>query len=111
MYIFENDNYFLLETPEVRTQTCPTCGNFTVNPLVVRGIVPERLAQVLLPPPTKPLDDKKKSSRKRIEKGRVLSTQDMLEELKVQISLKRSIWGPIKALGVQCTTKSYLFLY
>ncbi|XP_053400930.1 uncharacterized protein LOC128557557 [Mercenaria mercenaria] len=60
--------------------TCPTCGHFVTNPLVTMGIVTEPLARVLLPPPTAPLTEKKQSS-KRVEKGRVLSTQEILSSL------------------------------
>ncbi|XP_053386519.1 uncharacterized protein LOC123548956 [Mercenaria mercenaria] len=60
--------------------TCPTCGHFVTNPLVTMGIVTEPLARVLLKPPSAPLTEKKPSSKK-VEKGRVLSTQEILSSL------------------------------
>ncbi|WAR16827.1 hypothetical protein MAR_031421 [Mya arenaria] len=66
---------------QFEAETCLTCGYFIKNPLVTRGIVPERLAQILVPPPAKPVAHVPKMSKKRVEKGRVVSTEEMLLEL------------------------------
>jgi hypothetical protein len=65
------------------TRTCETCGQFIgENPLVKRGVVPACLAEVLIPPPAKPLSQKKRPS-KAVTSGRVLSGDEMLQILKV----------------------------
>jgi hypothetical protein len=48
------------------------------------GIVSDRLSQVLVPPPSAPLQVEKKVSKKKVEKGRVFSSVEMLNELKVR---------------------------
>ncbi|WAR28587.1 hypothetical protein MAR_014291 [Mya arenaria] len=74
------------ETSETQTivagETCPTCGNYTTNPLVTKGLIPERLAKILVPPPVKPLGDMQiKRSKNKVECGRVISTEELLDKL------------------------------
>jgi hypothetical protein len=65
------------------TITCETCGQFIgQNPLVKRGVVPASLADILVPPPAKPMPQKKRPS-KAVTSARVLSGDEMLEILKV----------------------------
>ncbi|XP_060593109.1 uncharacterized protein LOC132747678 [Ruditapes philippinarum] len=61
-------------------KTCPTCGVFNVNPLLKDGLVPKSLADVLMPPPAKPLSQKRTS--RMILEGRIISGDDMLMKLK-----------------------------
>ncbi|XP_060602883.1 uncharacterized protein LOC132755959 [Ruditapes philippinarum] len=70
---------FIEEEDEVRT--CSTCGSFLTNPLVRRGMISESLANVLLPPPTKPQNTQAKKSRV-VAEGRLISGQEMLNQLK-----------------------------
>ncbi|XP_060560718.1 uncharacterized protein LOC132720575 [Ruditapes philippinarum] len=64
------------------TITCETCGQFIgQNPLVKRGVVPASLADILVPPPAKPMPQKKRPS-KAVTSARVLSGDEMLEILK-----------------------------
>ncbi|XP_053381705.1 uncharacterized protein LOC123536821 [Mercenaria mercenaria] len=77
---FAGDN--VCDEPEESTQTCETCGQFIgQNPLVERGVVPASLAEVLVPPPAKPLSEKKKMGRV-VTSGRVISGDEMLQVLK-----------------------------
>ena len=69
---------------EVVAETCPTCGHYTKNPLVEMGIVPQRLGNILAPVSAPPLGEKRKSSTKRLVKGRVLTSDEILNELKVK---------------------------
>ena len=63
------------------TPICKECGNYTTNPLVAQGIIPDRLATILMPQPTETAPAK--TSRRKVTHSRVLSTQDMLDELQV----------------------------
>ncbi|XP_052767920.1 uncharacterized protein LOC128208401 [Mya arenaria] len=47
-----------------------------------RGIIPQRLADILAPTLVQSLEAKKASSRKRVERGRLLSSNEVLQELK-----------------------------
>ncbi|XP_053381964.1 uncharacterized protein LOC128549365 [Mercenaria mercenaria] len=62
-------------------RSCETCGSFLVNPLVDQGLIPERMADVLMPPPMPPMKSGKKASR-RVPEGRVISGDEMLKLLK-----------------------------
>ncbi|WAR19054.1 POGZ-like protein, partial [Mya arenaria] len=83
-------------TTESDAVTCPTCGRFTTNPLVARGIIPQRLADILAPTLVQSLEAKKASSRKRVERGRLLSSNEVLQELKVRKRRKENdltVWS------------------
>jgi len=53
-----------------------------MNPMVLNGSIFQRLGTILLPPPVKPLDTTKKTQRK-VTKGRVFSTEEMLNKMMV----------------------------
>ncbi|XP_053398418.1 uncharacterized protein LOC123557736 [Mercenaria mercenaria] len=61
-------------------RTCPTCGAFAANPLVQQGLVPQHLADVLMPTPSQPLSSQKK--KRVVAEGRVISGDEMLHKLK-----------------------------
>jgi len=58
--------------------------NYTTNPLVAQGVIPDRLATILMPLPTETAPAK--TLRRKVIHSRVLSTQDMLDELQVSAS-------------------------
>ena len=69
------------ENPEDQTVTCDKCGSYLGgNPLVKQGLIPESLAQIMLPPPGKVV----RKRRKMVTEGRVISGDDMLEQLKLK---------------------------
>ncbi|XP_053383335.1 uncharacterized protein LOC128549782 [Mercenaria mercenaria] len=61
-------------------RTCPTCGAFAANPLVQQGLVPQHLADVLMPTPSQPLSSQKK--KRVVAEGRVISGDEILHKLK-----------------------------
>ncbi|XP_053380028.1 uncharacterized protein LOC128548692 [Mercenaria mercenaria] len=67
------------DEPEVRT--CGTCGSYITNPLVRRGLISNSLANILVPPPTKPQNKQQKRTRV-VAEGRLISGNDMLSQLK-----------------------------
>ncbi|KAH3774685.1 hypothetical protein DPMN_176072 [Dreissena polymorpha] len=89
---------FFLEAPTFVAETCPTCGKNTKNPLVEMGIVPASLGKTLAPTPEPPME-KKKASTKRLQKGRVLTSSQIVGELTV-----RDVKNIDKAI-------SYLWIY
>lgn len=63
-------------------ETCGSCGQFVgVNPLVKRGLIPANMASIFLPPPSK--TEKKTSRRRVVTEGRVISSEEMMNFLKV----------------------------
>ncbi|XP_060573879.1 ensconsin-like [Ruditapes philippinarum] len=60
--------------------TCTTCGSYARNPLVVHGLIPQELSDILMPPPVKPQPQKK--SRRLVTEARLISGADMLQQLK-----------------------------
>ncbi|XP_052284973.1 uncharacterized protein LOC127881261 [Dreissena polymorpha] len=60
-------------------QTCKECGRFTVNSLVKAGLVPESLADILVPPASKPAAQRNK--RRIVTEGRVISGDEIMKEL------------------------------
>ena len=70
---------------ETLSVTCETCGSFLTNPLVAQGLIPEALSDILIPPPGKPAQEKK---RKIVAEGRLLSGDKMLELLKEKEELE-----------------------
>ena len=74
---------YCLGGKEVVAENCPTCGHYTKNPLVEMGIVPQRLGNILAPVSAPPIGEKRKST-KRLVKGRVLTSDESLNELKVK---------------------------
>ncbi|XP_053392856.1 DNA ligase 1-like [Mercenaria mercenaria] len=78
-------------TEATNIKTRETCGSFTVNPLVEQGLIPQSMAQILIPPPKQPSNTKIKRS-KVITEGRVISGDEMLRQLKEKEKLiKRQI--------------------
>ncbi|XP_045202477.2 uncharacterized protein LOC123555954 [Mercenaria mercenaria] len=68
------------DEPEVRT--CGTYGSYITNPLVRRGLISNSLANILVPPPTKPQNKQQKRTRV-VAEGRLISSgNDMLSQLK-----------------------------
>jgi len=85
------------------TPICKECGNYTTNPLVAQGIIPDRLATILMPQPTETAPAK--TSRRKVIHSRVLSTQDMLDELQVSASyLKLIHTGRVLPTGPKSAT-------
>jgi len=66
-------------------RSCHACGGFLgQNPLVKRGLIPERLGDILIPPPMPPAPTRRPSI-KIVTAGRVISGDEMLEILKVKL--------------------------
>ncbi|KAH3834970.1 hypothetical protein DPMN_108303 [Dreissena polymorpha] len=56
---------------------------YTKKPLGEMGIVPAQLGKILAPTPEPPME-KKKASTKRLQKGRVLTSSQIVGELRVR---------------------------
>ncbi|XP_060575063.1 uncharacterized protein LOC132732603 [Ruditapes philippinarum] len=75
------------EKENSNVKTCEACGSFLTNPLVDQGVIPQSMAQVLVPPPRK-TTGKLKSSRI-VTEGRVISGDEMLKKLEEKEEVMR----------------------
>ncbi|XP_052818460.1 uncharacterized protein LOC128244499 [Mya arenaria] len=69
-------------------ETCPTWGAFRVNPLVAQGLIPESLGHILVPPRMPPMQAKRRKS-KAVKSARILTGEEMLNELQVNLYRER----------------------
>ena len=93
--LFTDEN----ETDLEPTRTCGECGHFIgQNPLVKRGLIPQSMADVLVPPPTKPHQQKK---RKMVLEGRLISGDGMLNQLQVNDN-QCNVWTYLSACHLDC---------